>query len=226
MHSSERRSNFYAFLHHPSSTDGSPAVKLVPVSLTMIHDEISLQSYSHTCHTMIVHAVCGSPLTLSPPSLNGLLQMVVPACHVRDGALEDQVTRIVWKRGWRYAQPGRLAVADAAALSSIEERRDRAKQYAGKVGGPKPAPAKSKKKDPPQPPVVIPDTFGGRQRNGTGESLPSRMTTHGTLLWGFFVLSFGFYLFCRSTTISATNNAVSTLPMQWCHQLRENVSGI
>lgn len=58
----------------------------------------------------------------------------------------------------------------------------------------------------PEPKEKAPDAvkFAAKSPDVRGLSLPSRFSPLGVLHVLFFVACFGFYLFCRSTTMSAT----------------------
>jgi hypothetical protein len=107
--------------------------------------------------------------------------------------------------------------ADAMTLSSIEQWREKAKE----MGGGRAAAAKVGKKD-----AKVKETrtkvgapmatkFAGRSPDVWGLALPSRLLPLGALHYLIYIISFAFYLFCRSTTITTTEVKVRSVFASW-----------
>lgn len=102
------------------------------------------------------------------------------------------------------ATPLLLCNADAVTLSSIEQWREKAKEMGrGTTTVPKVGkrPAQTKETNVAAPKAI---KFAARPPDVRGLALPSHIVPLGLLHYYFYLMSFGFYLFCRCTTISPT----------------------
>eukprot|EP00884_Botryococcus_braunii_P012112 jgi/Botrbrau1/20901/Bobra.0135s0032.1 len=113
----------------------------------------------------------------------------------------------------------RVPNADAMTLSSIEQWREKAKEMGGGTAAAKVAKDKAQMKENVGAPKAI--KFAAKAPDVKGVSLPSHLVPLGVLQCLLYVMCFAFYLFCRSTTISATEVKASLFAYQLIFLLAE-----